>query len=326
MKVFSGKRWLAAALAMALLLTGAALPALAQTEVRIGGLKGPTTMGVVRLLEENEAGNTEQKYAFTMAQQADELLPLFVKGELDVLLIPGNLASVLYNNTKGNVRLIALSAYSVLYIMEKGGETVSSIADLKGKTLYAPGKGATPEMALAHLLKENGMELGRDVRVEWVSEATEAVQRLNLEETGLALLPQPFATVAQKQVSGLREAVSLQQAWEALPGDSQMVTAVAVARADFLKDHEDAVKRFLADYQKSVEFVNTHVEEAGQLIEAAGIVKAPVAQIAIPKSSLVCVTGQDMQTAMQGYLTVLFDQNPKAVGGALPMEDFYFVP
>ena len=159
--------------------------------IRLGGLKGPTSMGMAKLLDDAENGRTANTYTFTMTPSAGELTPQLIKGELDILAVPVNVASILYNQTEGSVQLVAASTLGVLYITEKGGETVTDVRSLAGKTLYATGKGATPEYALAYLLAQNGLTLGEDVTVEWKSEPSEIVALMAQEEHAIAMLPSP---------------------------------------------------------------------------------------------------------------------------------------
>ncbi len=292
--------------------------------LRLGGLKGATTMGLVKLLEDNEAGTTQNKYDFTMAVTADELTPKLLKGEMDILAVPANLAAVLYNNTKGQVKLLAVGALGVLYIVEKGGDSVQSIADLKGKTIYSTGKGTTPEMSLTYLLAQNGLDINTDVTMEWMSEPTETVARLNAQEQGVAMLPQPFATVALQQVEGLRTALSLEEEWNKLDNGSRLTTAVVIVRSEFADKNPEAVANFLKDYEASVAWINANVAEAAKLVDKQGIVKAPIAEKALPLCNLVALSGADMRAAAEGYLQTLFDQKPQAVGGQMPADDFYY--
>ena len=292
--------------------------------VRLGALKGPTTMGLVKLLDDAENGLTQNDYEFTMAAMADELTPQLIKGDLDVLAVPANLGAILYQNTQGAVKFAAINALGLIYIVEKGGEEVQSVESLKGKTIYATGKGSTPEYALNYLLSQHGLT-AEDVTMEWKSEPTEVVAALSQQETGVAMLPQPFVTVAQTQVEGLRVALDLTKEWDALGNGSQFVTAGLIVRAAFAEEHPDALNTFLAEYAASAAFVNENVEEGAQLIEKYEIVKAPIAQKAIPFCNIVCITGAEMAETVNGYLTVLFEQNPAAVGGALPDDAFYYV-
>ncbi len=292
--------------------------------VRLGGLKGPTSIGMVKLLADNEAGTTANSYEFTMAASANELTPKLVQGELDILAVPANVAAILYNQTEGGVELLAAGTLGVLYIVEKGGETVTDIASLSGKTIYATGKGATPEYALSYLLRSSGLTLGEDVQVEWKSEPTEIVALMAEQDNAVAMLPQPFVTVAQSQVDGLRVAVDLSAAWDALDNGSRLVTSVLVARKDFADAHPDAVTAFLTEYAASTDYANGDPAGASVLVESYGIVKAAVAEKAIPYCNLVCITGAEMKTAVGGYLRTLYDLNPEAVGGTMPDDAFYY--
>ena len=237
----------------------------------------------MKLLDDAENQKTANAIDFRMAASANELNPLFLKGELDIMAVPANLGSVLYNKTEGQVKMLAVSTLGVLYIVEKGGETVTDIKSLAGKTIYATGKGATPEYALTYLLAQNGLELGRDVNVEWKSEPTEIVAQMAAMDNAVAMLPQPFVVVARSQVDGLRVALDLTKEWNDQPA------------------------------------------EASVLVEKYGIVKATVAEKAIPDCNIVCITGDNMKTMASGYLQVLYDQNPESVGGKLPGDDFYWM-
>lgn len=291
--------------------------------IRLGGLKGPTSMGMAKLLDDAENGRTANTYTFTMAPSAGELTPQLIKGELDILAVPVNVASILYNQTQGAVQLLAASTLGVLYITEKGGETVTDVRSLAGKTLYATGKGATPEYALAYLLAQNGLTLGEDVTVEWKSEPSEIVALMAQEEHAIAMLPQPFVTVAQGKLEGLRVALDLSAQWDALGLDSRLITAGLLVRKAFADEHPEAVAKFLEEYAASTDYANSNPAETAALVEKLGIVNAAVAEKALPKCNLVCITGAEMKTAVSGYLQTLYDLKPEAVGGAMPDDGFY---
>lgn len=292
-------------------------------EINIAGMKGPTTMGLVSMLDKSAKGETENTYNFTMAGAADEITPKLVQGELDIAAVPANLASVLFNNTQGKVQVIAINNLGVLYVVEQG-ETIKSFADLKGKTIYSTGKGTTPEYALNYLLSQNGVDPANDVTIEWKSEATEIVAVLKQDPTAIAVLPQPFVTVAQTQVEGLNVALSFNDEWIALDNGSKLVTGVIVARTDFINEHPDHVNLFLDEFKASVEAINADVETGAALVESFDIVKAPIAKKAIPNCNIQFMEGAEMKEAVSGYLQTLFDQNPKAVGGAMPTDEFYY--
>ena len=294
-----------------------------KTTIRIGGLKGPTSIGMVKLMEDDETNSTANDYDFTVAGSADELTPLLIRGELDMAAIPANLASVLYNRTEGAIQILAVNTLGVLYIVETGN-SVQSLADLKGKTIYATGKGSTPEYTLLYLLEKAGLDPEKDVTVEFKSEPPEVVALLKAQPEAVAMLPQPYVTAAQAQVEGLRIAVDLNEAWEAAETGSKLLTGTIVVRREFAEANPEAIEAFVTEYRASTEFANENVSEAAQLVEKYGIATAAIAEKAIPYCNITCMEGAEMKAAMQVYLGVLYEKNPDSVGGALPDDAFYY--
>ena len=302
-----------------------ALPvALAEsTPIRVGALKGPTAMGMVQMMADKA-----DAYEFTLAAAPDEIVPLLVKGELDIAAVPANLGSVLYNNTQGAVKALAINTLGVLYIVERG-DTVHSVADLKGRTLVTAGKGSTPEYALNYILRGNGIDPEADLTIEFKSEHAECLAAMLQDESVVAMLPQPFATVAQAKAQDMRVALDLTREWDALQAGAEapsaMITGIAVARAAFVDENPEAVARFMADYADSVKFAQDDVEGAANLIGQFDIFEAGPARKALPFCNIVFIDGADMKDRLGGYLAALLDQDPAAVGGALPGDDFYYV-
>ena len=290
----------------------------------IAALKGPTAMGLVKLMQESENGETSgNDYTFTLAGSADEVTPALIKGELDMACVPANLAAVLYNKTEGALEVLAVNTLGVLYIVENG-ESVQSIADLKGQTIVAAGKGSTPEYALRYLLTQNGIDPDSDVTIDWKSEHSECVAALASGQAAIALLPQPFVTVAQSKIEGLRMALDLNAEWDALDNGSGLITGVIVARREVVEENPAAVNEFLKEYAASVEWVNANTADAAALIGENGIVDAAVAEKALPYCNIVCITGAELLEKLPGYLYVLWEADPAAVGGEMPDNSFYF--
>ena len=263
--------------------------------LRIAGLKGPTTMGLVNLLSMEEDGTASMDYDLQLYGAADEIVPLLMKGELDMAAIPANLAATLYQKTEGGIQAVAVNTLGVLYVVEKGGDTIQSMADLAGRTILSTGKGTTPEYVLRYLLNANGIDPDKDVTIEYYSEATEVTAQMANTEDAIAVLPQPY------------------------------VTGVTVVRKEYAEEHPDVVAAFLTDYAKSVEAANTDLDGTAALCEEQGVVaKAAIAKKALPNCNIVCLTGDELKTNASAYLQVLFDADPKAVGGAMPGDDFYW--
>ena len=298
-------------------------PTPAPVDINVAVLKGPTAIGMVRLMSSTESGAAKNNYHFTVAGTADEITASIIKGDIPVAAVPCNLAATLYNKTKGGVTVCAVNTLGVLYILDTG-DSVQTLADLKGKTIYATGAGTTPEYTLRHLLSKAGIDPDKDVTITFVSEASEAAAKIAAsDEEVIAMLPQPYVTIAKSKKEGTRVAIDITAEWEKVTGET-LVTGVIVANTAWLKDHDEAFQTFLGEYKESTAFATEHVDEAAELVEHFDIFKAAVAKQAIPQCNIVCYTGAEMKKAISDYLKVLFDANPKAVGGALPGDDFYY--
>ncbi len=295
--------------------------------IRIAGMKGPTSMGLVKLAEDNAAGTAANKYDIkTDYPAATEILPKLVRGELDMAALPANVAATAFNNNNEFISVLAINTLGVVNIVEKG-TSINDFSDLVGKKIYAVGKGTTPQYALEYLLAQHDMTLA-DLTIEWKSEAKEILPLLKVEDGAVAMIPQPFVTAACKQVEGLRVAINFNEEWNALENGTQFVTGVLVARRDFIEKNPAAVSAFLTEYEKSINYANENPAEAAALVIKYGIVDfgAPVATAAIPNCNLSYIGGAEMKAALSGYLATLHAANPASVGGKMPADPFYYVP
>ena len=289
--------------------------------LRVGSLKGPTTMGLVNLMSEVESG-AKNGYSFEMQSQPDVIMSELVSGKLDIALLPANVAAVAYNKTTHGVSAIDINTLGVLYCVT-GDENIKSVKDLAGKTVLSTGQGASPEYVLNYLLEKNGVT---DCDVQFKSEATEIAALLKQDPTKIAILPQPFVTVATAQNDQLKVAFSLTDEWKSVSPDSKLLTGVTVVRNEVLENRAAEVDQFIADHQASTEKAATDVDATAELVAKYGIIaKAPVAKKALPDCNIVAIAGDEMKTDLAGYLQVLFDANPKSVGGTMPDDDFYYL-
>lgn len=295
--------------------------------IRVGSLKGPTSIGLVSLMKEAQTGKTVNRYAdFTIVSAADELNTQFIKGELDIVLVPANVASILYNRTGGAVTVLDINTLGVLY-MVSGDVSVTDMTLLAGKTIYLTGMGTTPDYVLQYLLAENGVELSQ-VTLEYKSEAAEVAALLSQNpDAAVGLLPQPFVTTACAQNDKMSVILDMTKEWEKVQKEEggQLVTGVTVVRNEFLEEHPQAVAQFIKEHEESTKFVETNLDTtAGYVVELGIIPKAEIAKAAIPNCNIVCVTGEDMKISLRSYLKVLYDKAPESVGGAMPGDDFYY--
>ena len=296
-----------------------------RVEVRIGSLKGPTSMGLLFLMEDAKNGEAKENYSFQMATGVDEILPLMIKKDLDIVLVPANIASILYHRMEGEVSVIDINTLGVLY-MVSAQEGIESFENLKGRTIYLTGKGTTPDYVLQYLLTQNGMST-EDVTLEYKSEATEVAAVLAENPDAVGLLPQPFVTAACAQNESLKVVLDMNREWQKVQGEtvSGIVTGVTVVRKAFLEEHEDVVETFLEEHEKSTQAINADQKKGAELAVKAQIVaKEPIAKKAIPECNITCIRGEEMKQALKGYLEVLYEQSQGEAGGSLPEDDFYY--
>lgn len=293
--------------------------------VNVGSLKGPTTIGIVNLMDDATNNKTKNEYSFEIATTADELFPKLISGELDIALVPANVASVLYNKTEGKIVVLDINTLGVLYAVS-GDSTVSRVKDLEGKTVYVTNKGTTPDYVTQYLLSKNGIDVN-SVNIEYMSEATEVAANLKEHPENVGILPQPFVTALCAQNEDMKVLFDLTKEWDEACKDSgsRLVTGVTIANKDFVANNEGAVKLFLKDHKESASKVLSDLDNTAALVVNTGIIeKEMIAKKAIPNCNVTYIDGDELKSALSGYLSVLYEMNPESVGGKLPDEDFYY--
>lgn len=302
-----------------------------KTEVNLAMLKGPTAIGAAKLIDDNENGTTANDYQVTLASAPDEVVGKVVSGEIDIAAVPTNLAATLYNKTEGGVKMVALNTLGVLYLLENG-DTIQSPEDLHGQTIYATGQGATPEYVLNYILNGYGLldsANGEPARVEWMAEHAELAAALAAGDVKLGLLPEPNVTAVLMKNSDVRVAMDMTKEWDKLNEESgatsQLTMGCVIVRNDFLEENQEAFDIFMEEYKASIDYATSNVSDTAALVEKEGIMaSAAAAEKAIPSCNIVFIDGQEMKDAAEGFFQVLFEANPKSVGGKLPDESFYY--
>ena len=302
-----------------------AAPALGEeAPMRVYTLAGPTGIGMAGIMEGNEGA-----YEFTLCSAANDIVAAIASGSADVAACPTNLAATLYQKTSGAVQLLALNTLGVLHVVT-ADESIQSVQDLAGRTVYATGQGSVPEYALSYILEQNG--LTGSVTVEYVAEHSELATMLAAGRAQIGVLPEPHVTSALMQNDSLRAALDVTALFEdAARADSKedMVLSMGcvIVRRAYAQEHPEALAQFMADYAASVEMVNADVSGAAQLVQKHGILpKAAVAERAIPNCHIVFITGEAMRAQIEPLYQLLYDANPASVGGAMPDDAFYYVP
>lgn len=294
-------------------------------EINLYVLSGPTGIGAMNLWAASDAGETKNTYHITMPGANDEVVAALSKGDADIAAVATNLAATLYNKTDGGVTVLAVNTLGVLSLLSNGQEA-ATVSDLKGKTIYAPGQGANPEYILRYVLTGNGLDPDKDVTLRFVGEGSELLTVWQSDPEAVILAPQPVATSILMQNENAKTLFDMTEEWDKIAGgDSTLMMGCVIVRNEFLQANPGAVELFLQEYAASIEKAQSDVEGTAALCQQYGLIpKAALAQKAIPSCGLTFVTGAEMKTGLSGYLQVMFDANPKSVGGALPGDNFYY--
>ena len=293
------------------------------TPVNVGVLKGPTGMGAVKLMDDSENG-VYPDYHFTLTAEPTDIVARLTNGELNIGALPTNVASNLYNKTNGAVRVIALNCLGVLCVLENG-ETVKTPADLKGRTIWCNGQGSNPEYMINYIVRKSGLEPGKDVDIQF-GDPGEISAKMVSGEIDLCMLPVPAATAVLVKNQDVRKALDVAEEYEKAAADGSVLTmGCLAARTDFIEEHPEAVAEFVEAYARTIEFVKENPDEAAELVAKYEITgNAQIAKKALPDAGIVCITGEDIRPALEGYLKVMFEANPASIGGAMPGDDFYW--
>ena len=295
-------------------------------DVRVAALRGPTALGLLRLMDEHERGEARNNYNFDLLGSPDEIPPLLARGEIDVAAVPGNLAAVLYNRMESQVQALAVVTLGVLHVLDMTGE-IGSVADLAGRTIFVPAPGATTEFALNYVLTRNGLTPGVDVDIEFRAEPPEIAALLEAGQAEIALLPEPFASTVLARVDGLRHALDLTEEWNSVQPDYGLMMSVVIARREFIESNPDAVAVFMQEYAESIGFMTNNIPAGAQLAVDFGLIPdAAIAEQALPRTHIVFLTGEEMRRNLMGFYGVLYDAEPASIGGELPSENFFFMP
>ena len=302
-------------------------PPAIKTNVSVAALIGPTGMGLVKLMDEQDKGVAQNNYNFILSGTPDDIVAKITSGQADIAAVPVNLAPTLYAKTNGNVELLAINTLGVLYVVENG-DTVKTVADLKGKTLYASGQAATPEYALDYILSKNGIDPARDINIKYEPDHSQLASMVMAGQVNLAMLPEPFVTTVTQKDPSVHVGLNLTKEWTAIPGNasSPLIMGVMVVNKTFAQKNPAALSVFMDEYKASTRYVNANIPDAAALVAKYKIMaSADLAQKAIPNCNIVYIDGQDMKTQIQPFFQILFDYNPQSIGGKLPDDAFYYI-
>ena len=298
----------------------------AEKEISVMVLNGTTGFGAAKLIDDSKNGTAALNYKFSVESDASAVNAALINGSVDIAALPTNAAAVVYNKTQGRVKVAAVNTLGVLYVVENG-DTVKSFSDLKGKTLYVPGQGSNPEYITAYLCEKNGLKVGEDITLDFPYNAPADLRTAVASgKVELAVLPEPMVTIAKSANDKLNTALDLTAEWDKVAQKDSLMQGCIVVSKKFAEENPNELNKFLEEYSASVTFVNENPKEASEMIAEHGIFeKAAVAQKAIPGCNLCYISGDSMKKSLSTFFNIMFDADPKSVGGAVPSDDIYYL-
>lgn len=290
--------------------------------VTIAGLKGPTSIGMIKMIDEKALQNDNYNVEYVQESAPDSLTGKIINGEIQISSVPINLASVLYNKTQGKVQLLAVNTIGNLYIV--GTEDLNAISQLENKTIGMSAKGSTPDFAMNYILNKSGLEGKTELNYS-LDHATLA-QSVIAEDTKIALLPQPFATQTMLKNPNVKMLIDLNEAWnDASEGSSQLYTGCIIVNKEFAENNPEFISEFLNQYEQSVNWVLENQKDASVLVAKHEIMPdAALVEKAIPYCGITFKNAEEAKSGLNDFYKVLFDSNPASVGGSMPDDEFYF--
>ena len=294
-------------------------------EIRVSVLSGTTGMGIAPLIKSANEGKEPLNYKFEIQSDATLIAPGIIGNTVDIAAVPTNLAATLYNKTNGGIQLLAANTKGVLYIVSKDS-TVDSIDDLKGKTVHVPGAGTNPEYLLKYVLTAAGLEIGKDVTLDYTYQSPDALTAalISASDVSFALLPEPKVSAAKAKDADLKSVIDLTAEWNKVSEGYDLYQGCIIVRKAFLEAHPNEVAEFLRAYKASIESVVADPDAASEIIAEVGIIpNAGLAKKAIPSCNLCYDDSQKMKDSVLELFKILHGIEPTSIGGKIPDADIF---
>ncbi len=294
-----------------------------ELKITVAVLKGPSGIAAAKLLGDNFQPGFGVDTEYIILSSPLEAAAKMTSGEVDAVFLPVNMAAKLY--TKGpKFKLAAVSGLGSLF-MVSSDNSIEEWKDLKGKTIYLTGKGATPDYLLRYLLLENGLDPEKDVILDFSAQAPQIAQLIIAERAETSFIPQPFVLQIEMKSKEARTVLDPQEELLRIRGGEQAFPFTAFAISPKLYENRPEAAAALAKaLEKSISWTLENPEEASLIIEDFGIMSASIAVKAIPVSGIEYIPAPHAQESVEDFLNMMLDLDPVSVGGNLPDEGFYF--
>ncbi|PAB60678.1 ABC transporter substrate-binding protein [Anaeromicrobium sediminis] len=316
------------ALALMILFVGCGSKEVDKEEVKVEPVNihviapnGTPTLSMVKLFEENPSMGDGVTVTYESIAATDVLASKLTQQEADIAIVPTNLAANMYNK-EVPYKLAGSSVWGILYLVST--EEVNGWEDLKGKEISMIGRGLTPDATFRYLLTKNNVEPDKDVSLKYFSGGSELAASFISGKGEYALIPEPLLTKVLMKRKDAKVVLDMQREWSTATGLESYPQASIIVSDDLINNHPEVVDKFLNAYEEGIKWANDNPLEAGKYYENLGIgLKAPLINKAMAGCNIRYVGATDAKESLEAYLNVLFEFNPKLLGGKLPDEGLY---
>ena len=293
--------------------------------INIGLLNGPSCIPCAQLNENlHKIGETEVEYEMFATPQ--ELLPKMIKKEIDIGFMPVNVAAKVYDSTNHKIICCGITGEGNLALITKN-KNIKSLKDLKGKTVFVAGLGATPEYITKYILEKEGIVLNdeKGIFLDFSLPTNQIVPELLAGKIDYAIVPEPFITIASEKSKNKINIIDLQKDYFLKYFQQNYPLTVMVVRSDFAEENPDLLKIFLEQYKSALSWTLDNPSDAGQLCEKYNFgLKKNVVEKSIPKSNYVFIPAVKGKLIIESLLQLFIEEDNSFLNGKLPEDDFYY--
>jgi|LGOV01.1.fsa_nt_gb NitT/TauT family transport system substrate-binding protein len=294
-----------------------------KTFIKVAAPIGSPTLSIIKMFKDSLMIGSNTEVAYECVKSPDLMASKIMSGEIDIALVPSNLAIKMYN--KGiDYKYAATGVWGVLYIISS--EDITTWEDLKGKEINIIGRGLTPDIVTRYLLKANGLEPDKDVKFNYVNGASELAQLFISGESTLSIMPEPMLSKVMMKKCDTKIVLDLQEEWTKVSGNNDSYPQAGIfIKNELIENHPELVEEFLLKYEESIKWVNENPSLAGEYSEEfkTGL-NAELVKKAIKRSNISYKNAIDSEKALISYYEVLLNFSPDTIGGKLPDDNFYY--
>ena len=300
-------------------LTGCSL----SKDVRVKTYNGLPAISICKLIKEEENIKSSYKTSYTIESNENKLVESLNKKEVDIALVPTDMAAKVYNKNS-SYQIYASIGQGSYYLVTSDPEVTGFNSTLINKQIAIAGENSMTDNIVKAILKKNNIDETL-VKFKYTNTVPELVKTLTLGEIYTGIVPETSLTSLLYKHSGLKILASTNDAYENTFDISEGYPQFSViVRKDFAKNNKEYVNKFLFKLKESIEFVNNNPLQAGAYGEELKIpIKPQILSKAIKRCNLKFIEIDKFKQNYEYFFDILYNYNNEAVGGTVPDESIY---